>query len=99
MKYANWNRRWIPAIAFWMLFLGSFALGPRYPQLDSVWVGARLLLLLILLGYGIMQLFRTSHDKATYIGYRGMLIPRWLVTIFGGEVEEVRRKDADPTTK
>lgn len=85
MKWPKWNRNWIPGIAFWALLLGSLALGKRYPWLDTVWYSAWMLFLLVVGVYAVVQIFRNRHETGGFVGYRG--VPRWVVTLFGDEVE------------
>ena len=81
----RWNRSWIPGIVFWVLFLGSLALGKRYPWLDTIWYAAWMLFLLVVGVYAVTETFRKRKETDGYIGYRG--VPRWVVTFFGDDVE------------
>jgi hypothetical protein len=85
MKWPKWHRSWIPGIVFWVLFLGSLALGKRYPWLDAVWYWAWMFFLLVVGLYAVTQIFRNRHETGGFVGYRG--VPRWVVTLFGGEVD------------
>jgi hypothetical protein len=85
MKWPKWNRSWIPGIVFWVLFLGSLAFGKRYPWLDAVWYWAWMLFLLVVAVYSVKQIFSNRHETGGVVGYRG--VPRWVVTLFGGEVD------------
>ena len=73
-------RAWIPTIAFWFLFLGSLALGKRYPWLDTVWYAAWMLFLLVVAVAAAIDIFRHRHAPGGYVGYRG--VPRWAVRFF-----------------
>jgi hypothetical protein len=77
-------RNWIPGIVFWTLFLGSLALGRHYPWVDSVWNAAWLMFLLVVAICATVGVFRKRAESQGYVGYRG--VPRWVVTLFGGEV-------------
>jgi len=81
----KWNSSWIPGIAFWVLFLGSLALAKRYPWLDTIWYFGWMLVLLVVCVYAVTQIFRRRKETDGYIGYRGL--PRWVVTLFGDDVE------------
>jgi hypothetical protein len=83
MTWPRWNRSWIPGIVFWVLFLGSLALGTRYPWLDSVWYIAWMLFLVVVGVCAVVQIFRNRHETGGYVGYRG--VPRWVVTFFGDD--------------
>jgi len=69
------NRRWIPAIVFWTLFIASIGLYERYPWLDTAWYAAGMLFLIFMAVYSVAQTFRHRHETST-ISYKG--IPRWL---------------------
>jgi hypothetical protein len=90
MKWPKWNRSWIPGIVFWVLWLGSLALGERYPWLDNVWYWAWMLFLLVVSVYGVTQIFRNRNETGGVVGYRG--VPRWVVTLFGDEVDPPKGK-------
>ena len=89
MKWPKWNRSWIPGIVFWVLFLGSLALGKRYPWLDAVWYWAWMLFLLVVGVYAMTRIFGNRHETGGVVGYRG--VPRWVVTLFGDEVDPPRQ--------
>jgi hypothetical protein len=89
MKWPKWNRSWIPGIVFWVLFLGSLAFGKRYPWLDAVWYWAWMLFLLVVAVYSVKQIFSNRHETGGVVGYRS--VPRWVVTLFGGEVDAPRQ--------
>jgi len=89
MKFPKWNRTWIPGIVFWALLLISLALGQRCPWLDQVWYGAWMLFLLVVSIYAVTQIFRQRDQSDGYVGYRG--VPRWVVTLFGDEVDPPRK--------
>ena len=78
----NW-RSWIPVLVFWGLFLGSIALGKRYPWIDTVWYAAWLGFLLLVAVYAIVQIFRHRGAADGYVGYRG--VPSWVVRLFGDD--------------
>ena len=77
-------RSWIPGIVFWVLFLGSLALGRHYPWVDSVWNAAWLVFLLVVAICATVGVFGNRGRSQGYVGYRG--VPRWVVKLFGGEV-------------
>jgi hypothetical protein len=79
-------RSWIPGIVFWTLFLVSLGLGKRYMWLDTVWYAAWMLFLFVVAVYAVVQIFRHRHETGGYAGYRG--VPRWVVTLFGDDVEQ-----------
>jgi hypothetical protein len=89
MKWPKWNRSWIPALVFWVLFLGSLALGKHYPWLDTVWYWAWMLFLLMVGLYAVTQIFGSRHETGGFVGYRG--VPRWVITLFGDEVDPPKR--------
>lgn len=68
-------RRWIPAIAFWVLFAVSFAFYGRYPWLDTLWYAAYVLFVFFLAVFSVVQICRHRHEMTT-ISYQGL--PRWL---------------------
>src|SRR5262249_34245667 len=94
MKSPKWNRTWIPGIVFWALFLVSLALAGRYPWLDTVWYGVWMAFLLVVAGYAVIQIFRNRDRTDGFVGYRG--VPRWVVTIFGDEVEPGKSPNGKP---
>ena len=65
------------------MFLGSLALGNRYPWLDTVWYAAWMSFLFVIAVYAIVQIFRNRHETEGYVGYRG--VPRWVVRFFGDD--------------
>jgi hypothetical protein len=81
MKWPKWNRRWIPGIVFWVLFLGSLALNEHHPWVDTVWVAAWLLFLIVVAVIALVQAFRHRHDTGDVISYRGT--SGWVATLFG----------------
>jgi len=85
MELLKWNRSWIPGIVFWALLLVSLGLYERYPWVDTVWYGAWMLFLLVIAVYAVVQIFSNRQEAGGYVGYRG--VPRWVVTLFGDEVE------------
>ena len=85
MKLPRWNRTWIPGIFFWVLLLASLGLANRYPWLDALWYGAWMLFLLVVSVFAVLQIFRNRDETGGFVGYRG--VPRWVVTMFGDEVE------------
>jgi hypothetical protein len=85
MKWPKWHRSWIPGIVFWVLLLGSPGFADRYPWLDTVWYFAWMVFLLAVGVYAIVSIFRHRHDTGGVVGYLG--VPRWVVTLFGDEVE------------
>jgi hypothetical protein len=94
MNWPKWNRSWIPGIVFWVLFLGSLALGKRYPWLDTAWYAAWMLFLFVVGIYAVVQIFRNQHETGGYVGYRG--VPRWVVRLFGDEVDPPRKLPKTP---
>ena len=90
MNWPKWNRSWIPGIVFWVLLLGSLALGERYPWLDTVWYWAWMLFLVVVGVYAVAQIFSNRHEAGGFVGYRG--VPRWAVTFFGDEVDPPKEK-------
>jgi len=82
-------RSWIPGIVFWVLFLGSLVLGRRYWWVDTIWNAAWLVFLGVVAGCATVAIFRRRRETGGYVGYRG--VPRWAVTLFGGEVAERRK--------
>jgi len=78
-------RSWIPGVVFWILFVGSLAFSKRYPWLDAAWIAAWMLFLVIVGVYATLQIFRKRHESGGVVGYRG--VPRWVVTLFSGEVD------------
>ncbi len=80
------HRGWIPGIVFWVLFLGSLALGRRYWWVDAVWNVAWLLFLAAVAICAAVGIFRNRDKSGSYMGYRG--VPRWAATLFGGEVDQ-----------
>lgn len=88
MKWPKPNRSWTPGVVFWVLFLGSIAFGKRYAWLDTVWLAALLLFLLVVSVYAVVQIFRKRQETDGYVGYRG--VPRWVVRLFGDEVDSPR---------
>jgi hypothetical protein len=78
-------RRWIPGVVFWVLFVGSLAFSRRYPWLDTMWYAAWMLFLIIVAVCATLQILRNRHETGGLVGYRG--VPRWAVTLFGGEVD------------
>ena len=81
MKWPKRNRRWIPGIVFWVLFLGSIALDEQHPWVRTVWVAAWLLFLIIVALIAIVQIFRHRHDTGGVMSYRGA--SGWVATLFG----------------
>jgi hypothetical protein len=79
-------RSWIPGIIFWVLFLGSLALGKRHWWVDMVWNAVWLAFLAVVAICAVVGIFRNRSECGGYLGYRG--VPRWVVTLFGGEVKE-----------
>jgi|SRR5271168_5480886 len=77
-------RSWIPGIVVWTWLLASLGLGKRYPWLDTVWYAAWMLFLVVLSVFSVVHIFRHRHETGGLVGYRG--VPRWAVTMFGGEV-------------
>jgi hypothetical protein len=67
MKWPKWNRRWIPGIVFWVLFLGSLALNEHHPWVDTVWVAAWLFFLIVVAVIALVQGFRHRHDTGGII--------------------------------
>jgi hypothetical protein len=67
------------------LLLASLGFANRYPWLDTFWYGAWMLFLLVVSVFAVVQIFRNRHETGGFVGYRG--VPRWVVTMFGGEVE------------
>jgi hypothetical protein len=81
MKWPTWNRRWIPGIVFWVLFLGSLALDEDHPWVDTVWVAAWLLFLIVAAVIVLVQPFRHRGDSGGVISYRGT--SGWVASLFG----------------
>jgi hypothetical protein len=79
-------RSWIPGIVFWTLFLVSLGLGKRHPWLDTIWYVAWMLFLIVVAVCAAAQIFRHRHETGGVVGYRG--VPRWVVTLFGGDVDQ-----------
>ena len=75
---------------FWLLFLGSLALGQRYPWLDAVWYWAWMLFLVVVGVFAAAQIFSNRHESEGFVGYRG--VPRWVVTLFGDEVDPPKKE-------
>jgi hypothetical protein len=92
MQWPKWNRSWIPGIVFWVLFLGSLALGKRYPWLDAAWYWAWMLFLVVVGVYAVAQIFSNRHETGGFVGYRG--VPRWVVTLFGDEVDPPKKESS-----
>ena len=42
----------------------------------------------------VVQIFRNQNETAGYVGYRG--VPRWVVTLFGDEVDPPRNLPKKP---
>lgn len=76
------HRQSITAVAFWVLFLGSFAFRNRYKTLDTVWVSGAYLFLFIVAVFSVVQTFR-DRKKTGQFSYRG--VPRWLIRFLGGD--------------
>ena len=72
----------MPAVLIWVWFLGSIALARRYLWLDSIWVAAWMIFLIIVGVFAIIETFRHPETSA-YVGYRR--IPRWVVRFFGDD--------------
>jgi hypothetical protein len=86
------NRRrlsWIPGIVVWVWLLGSIGLAKRYPWLDSVWNIAWMLFLLVVAVSSTVQVFRHRQETGGYVRYRG--VPRWIVTLLGGDAGPSRK--------
>jgi len=81
MKWPKWSRRWIPGIAFWVLFLGSLAFDERRSWVHTVWVIAWLLFLIVVAVFAIVHILRHRHDTGGVSSYRGA--PGWVATLFG----------------
>ncbi|HWY56151.1 MAG TPA: hypothetical protein VNZ03_16920 [Terriglobales bacterium] len=81
MKQPKLNRRWIPGIVFWVLFLGSLALDERYPWVRTAWIAAWLLFLVVVAVVAVVKIFRHRHDTGGVISYRGA--SGWVATLFG----------------
>ena len=94
MKRPKWNRRWIPGIVFWVLFLGSLALYEHHPWVRTVWVVAWLLFLTVVAVIAIVQIFRHRHDTGGVISYRGE--PSWVATLFGDGPEPGDKPAKEP---
>jgi hypothetical protein len=56
------RRTWISIIVVWVALLGSIALGRTYPALDTIWVGLRLLLVLVFSIFFLVSLFRSGFS-------------------------------------
>jgi hypothetical protein len=78
-------RSWIPGIVVWTWLLVSLGLAKRYPWLDTVWTAAWMLFLIVLAVSSVTQIFRHRHETGGVVGYRG--VPRWVVTLLGGDVD------------
>ena len=79
-------RSWIPGIVFWMLFLGSLALGERYAWLDTVWYLTWMLVLFVVAVVVAVETVRKSQsDPRDYVGHMGVAVPRWIVRLFSGD--------------
>ena len=96
MQWPKWDRRWIPGILFWALFLGSLALDERHPWVRTVWVIAWLLFLIVVAVIAIVQIFRHRHDTGGVISYRGA--PSWVATLFGDGPEPGDKPAKNPPT-
>jgi hypothetical protein len=81
MKWPTWNRRWIPGIVFGVLFLVSLALDEHHPWVDTVWVAAGLLFLIVAAVIVLVQPFRHRGDSGGVISYRGT--SGWVATLLG----------------
>jgi len=81
MKWPKWSRRWIPGIAFWVLFLGLLAFDERHSWVHTVWVIAWLLFLIVVAVFAIVHVFRHPYDTGGVSSYRGA--PSWVATLFG----------------
>jgi hypothetical protein len=69
------KRKWISVVIFWILLLTSIGLGKRHSLVNSFWVAAEFLIVIILSGYTVFQVFLHRHDKS-YFSFRR--VPRWL---------------------
>jgi hypothetical protein len=85
-------RSWIPGIVFWILFLASLALSKRHWWIDTAWNAVWFGLLLVLAVASVVQMFRNRHDQENRFASRG--VPRWAITMFGGEVESPDKQSA-----
>ena len=72
------------------LVVGSVALGNRYTWLDTIWYGAWMLFRLVVGVYAVGQIFSNRHKSGGFVGYRG--VPRWVVTLFGDQVDSPKEK-------
>jgi hypothetical protein len=77
---------------FWALLLILLALGQRYPWLYQVWYGAWMLFLLVVSVYAVIQIFRQRDERDGHVGG----VPRWVVTLFGDEVDPPRKTTNRP---
>ena len=69
--FRRMNRRWIPVIIFWALFLGSIGLYGRYAWLDFGWHLALLFVLMALSIYSVIRIIRHPTEKLN------TSYPRW----------------------
>jgi hypothetical protein len=77
-RYQNW----IPGVVVWAWLLLSLGLAKRYPWVDTIWFVAWMLFLVVVAVGSAVYTFRHRHETGGVVGYRG--VPRWVVTLFGG---------------
>jgi hypothetical protein len=76
-------RSWIPAVVIWAWLLVSLALVKDHPWLNTLWNAVWLLVLLVIAIASTIHVFRHRHETGGFVGYRG--VPRWVITLFGGD--------------
>ena len=75
-------RSWIPGVVIWTWLLVSLGFAKRDPWVDTVWNIAWMLVLIVVAISSVVYIFRHRNETGGVVGYRG--VPRWVVTLFGG---------------